>query len=983
MNQDSTLIKRIAKESGTSPKQVGATLDLLEKQTSISFIARYRKEVTGNLEEAKIRLVEESHGRYRAFLKRREQLLGLIEEQGKLTEDLRKQLLECFDESRLEDLYSQFRTKESKKVLAAREKGLESLAKQLWEQAPGKFTVDALAEKYLSEEKGIATKDEAIEGAIIIVAGWISNDAAIRDTLRKLMASEGFLVSKVVEGKAGKKTKYESVYDFRQEISRVPFHRITTIRRGVREGILTIQIELDEQKALKVIREKVIHQSDSPCASYLERTIQDAYVYSLKPLLESDVRSKLKERCDNEALKLFQANLTNLLLAPPVGSFPIIGIDPAASSACRIAVIDAKGAYLEHATFGPGLPRKNRDRAEAILYRLIQRHGTHAIAIGNGVGSREIERFVKGFLSKYHSGHVFDLSLVRGKVVRSKDQQKKSKELDGLTEAEGSKSPKVNSSLTTEKVKEVSSPGKESLPVKLAEDVDGDSEQSQQKKEVDIAPEGRMDSLTSEDLPSPKTSLVADDATKHRIEDSQEDSEKVLVDPVDNTSSMLTEPAPTVNPIEQAIPNAEVSQRSSIFSAIVHKGGTGVFATSEAARKEFPGLDLGIRAAISIARRMQDPLAELAKIHPKAILAGPELQEVNQRRLTRRLNGTLESCINHVGVNLNTVSEAILAHVAGVDANLAKNIVQYRQQHGSFLSRTQLMNVPGFTESIFEQAAGFLRIPEGGQPLDGTLIHPECYELVERMAKSVQVTVPELLENPKKGKDLDLETLSDDRFGVPTLQDIQQELSRGGQDRRKAFVPPSFREDVKELSDLNQGMLVEGTVSNVTNFGAFVDIGLKQEGLIHISELTSRFLQHANQAVHVGQVVKAKVIGVDATANRISLSIRALQVPENTRKRKPKKVIKLATRVPIAKPKNDSTRELSGHGDKRSRSKSDGKPLGRKRPQRKKRENTEASNLAFHLNRSNKAEVEVLPDTSNLSFSEKIRLLQEKFSGIR
>ena len=427
----------------------------------------------------------------------------------------------------------------------------------------------------------------------------------------------------------------------------------------------------------------------------------------------------------------------------------------------------------------------------------------------------------------------------------------------------------------------------------------------------------------------------------------------------------------------------EPSQRQTIFSAMVHKGGTAAYAGSEAARKEFPKLDLGVRGAISIARRMQDPLAELAKIQPKAIVAGPEPFEVDQKRLRRTLSGTVDSCINQVGVDVNTAPAEVLAHVAGLNPSLARNIVEYRRQHGRFSSRSQLMEVPGLTGTSYEQAAGFLRVPESEQPLDRTAIHPECYGLVEEMAGSLQATVAELMENPEKLKALDLEKLSDDRFGLPTLQDIRRELSRRGRDRRKAFVPPSFRTDVKELSDLQKGMLVEGTVSNVTSFGAFVDIGVQQEGLVHISELSSRFVQDANQAVHVGQVVKVKVIGVDAATNRISLSIKALRIQENSRKRKKKKPSKTTQRVLSPKPKAASTRESGNHQEKQRSGKPERKPVGRKGRHGKKRQATAVKTAAIQRNRPKPREAEVLPDTSNLSFSEKIRLLQEKFGGIR
>ncbi|MDE2964088.1 MAG: helix-hairpin-helix domain-containing protein, partial [Acidobacteriota bacterium] len=773
MDLDPTLLQKIAKESGASPKQVGSTLGLLEKRSAIPFIARYRKEVTGNLDESRIRRIAEGHGRHRALLKRRRVILARIEDQGKLTEELKDRILACSDKSRLEDLYSPFKRKESKEASAAGEKGLEPLAKKIWEQETGEFSVDAAAQEFLSEEKAVATAEEAIEGALAIVAGWVADDAAIRGGLRKLMASDGMLVSKVVEGREGEKSRYEGFYDFREEISRIPFHRMTVLRRGAREGILTLEIELDDQKALQSIKDKRIRQTDSPCIPHLERAIRNAWIHSLKPLLQAEVESNLKEKSDNEALKLFQANLANLLLAPPVGSVPVIGIDPGARPACRIAVIDGNGGYREHATFAPGLPRRNSDRAEAILYRLIQRHGAHAIAIGNGVGSRETERFVKSFLTKYHSGHSFDLTLVRGKAARSESPSRKKEKVNGQTASEPSAPGEDSRPPITEAVEKPDPPREDSLSASDGKNPGAVSAPVPQKGKAAVdAGSVPADSLSEEDSAATASPLARE--TVRDDESSHQTGETVSSKPADTGT-----PLPPKAAAAQAHPasqDAEPSPRQPIFSAIVHKGGTAAYASSEAARKEFPKLDLGVRGAISIARRMQDPLAELAKIRPKAIVAGSGPHEVDPNRLNRKLNGTVESCINQVGVDVNTAPVEMLAHIAGLNYSLAQSIVEYRRQHGHFSSRSQLMEVPGLTDTIFEQAAGFLRVPESRQPMDRTAIHPECYGLVEEMAESVQASVAELMESPEKLKALDLEKLSNDRFGLPTLQDIRREL---------------------------------------------------------------------------------------------------------------------------------------------------------------------------------------------------------------
>ena len=1041
MDLDPTHLQKLAKESGASPRQVASTLDLLEKRSAIPFIARYRKEVTGNLDEPRIRRIAEGHGRYRALLKRRRVILARIEEQGKLTQELKEQVLGCDDRIGLEDLYAPFKRKESKEASAAGEKGLEPLARKLWEQETGEFSVEAAADEFLSEEKPVATREEALEGALAIVARWVADDAAIRGALRALMASDGMLVSKVVEGREKEKSKYESFYEFRQEISRIPFRRLTALRHGAREGFLTLEIELDEPKALQLIRDKLVRHNDSPCVPHLEKAIRNAWLHSLKPLLQAEVRSHWKEKSDDEALKLFQANLANLLLAPPVGSVPVMGIDPGARPACRIAVIDENGGYREHATLAPGLPRKNSDRAEAILYRLIQRHGTHAIAIGNGAGARETERFVKNFLTRYHSGHSFDLSLVRGKPARSESPSKKEEKVNGRAASEPSAPGEDSRPAETEAVEKANPPREDSLsasgekdpgaapdPVTQAGEADIDSgsvpadsmseddsaptvspaddsvasapaESSRQHDEADstkpvddetplateAAPAENDTQQPSQDAdaPVPTSSPSADGVPSAPAESSRHNGETASTKSIDDETSPPTEAAPAENDTRQASGDAEPPHRQPIFSAVVHRGGTAAYANSEAARKEFPRLDLGVRGAISIARRMQDPLAELAKIRPKAILAGPDPHEVDPQRLQRKLNGTVESCINRVGVDVNRAPVEMLAHVAGLNTRLARSIVDYRRKHGPFSSRSQLMEVPGFTDASFEQAAGFLRVLESQQPLDRTAVHPECYSLVEEMAGSVQATVAELMESPEKLKALDLEKFSNDRFGLPTLQDIRRELGRRGPDLRKVFVPPSFRSDVKEVSDLQKGMLVEGTVSNVTSFGAFVDIGVPQQGLVHISELSSRFVQDANQAVHVGQVVKAKVIGVDTAANRISLSIKALRVRENSRKRKKKKPLKTGSRPSAPKPRQASTDGKGNHQEKRRSGGPERKPGGRKGRQGKKRQSSAVRTAAIQRHRNQTPEPEVLPDTSNLSFSEKVRLLQEKFGGLR
>ena len=990
MDLEPTLLNKIAKESGTSPRQAAATVDLLEEQATVPFIARYRKEITGNLDESKIRRIAECYRDYNVLLERRRSMMAKIKGQGKLTEELKSKLLTCYDKSRLEDLYLPFKPKRSADAAAAKEQGLEALAKHLWEQVPGESILADTAESYISVDKKVETREAAIQGALTIVAEWMVQDAGIRDALRQLMLSEGIVVSKVVEGKEGENTKYEGYYDFREDLSRIPFHRITALRRGVKERILTFNIEIDDDKALQLIRERVIREADSQYAPHLEQAIKDSYFNSLKPILQAEIRSYLKERTDTECLKLFQTNLANLLLAPPVGPIPVMGIDPGPRSACKIAVIDEKGGYREHATVYPTLPRNHSDRAEAILYRLIQRHKTRAIAIGNGVGSRETDRFVKSFLAKYHSGHPFDLSLVRGKKAKVSSPSKEA----GKTNGQAVENQPTGDDSTIARDKEspvVTLAPEQDLPKETSPSEAGEEkntaglEQVQQKPGPNLHPEN-LEALPLAQADPTSTGAVASAENKPSSTQLHAENEiAAAAVPIETSPPAAAEPAPTEMTSGEGPPGTEQPERQPVFTAIVHKGGTAAYANSEAARKEFPKLDLGVRGAVSIARRLQDPLVELAKIQPKSIGVGQYQQDVEQRRLKQKLEGTLESCINRVGVDVNTATIELLGHVAGLNSPLAENLVAFREQHGPFSSRSQLRQVPGFTDKTFEQAAGFLRVSGGDQPLDRTAIHPERYRLVEEMAQSVKVTVDELFENPAKLAELDLEKLVNDRVSLPTLQGIKRELTHPGRDPRKAFVPPSFRDDVKELSDLQKGMLVEGTVSNVTRFGAFVDIGVQQDGLIHISELSSHFVQDPTQAVHVGQVVKAKVIGVDTDSKRISLSIKALQAKSNSGRRKKNKPEKTPQRPPSPERETAPLKASSNVREKLGTNKSGQKPLPKKRHRRqgKKHRATGVETAVLRRSRSTTPEVEDLPDTSNLSFSEKIRLLQEKFGGLR
>jgi len=719
--ENQIILKKIAEEVGVTTRQTAETLRLLEEGGTIPFIARYRKEATGNLDEVQIRDINEKRVYYGELLERKGVILKSIEEQGKLSPELRMKIEGCYEKTDLEDLYLPYKPKRKTRATVAIEKGLEPLARFIYEQAPGNGAIEARAAEFISAEKGVASADEALEGALHIIAEWVAENAGFRKGLREMMLRDGLVVSRALKGKEGEKTKFEMYYDFREPVPVIPSHRMLAIRRGEDEKVLAFSIEIDEGKAFSYLNGQVTRDTRSLFAPYLEKGIKDSYSRLLNPSIQTEVRLALKKRAEVEAIDVFDENLKNLLLAPPAGPITIIGIDPGMRTGCKVAVISETGKPLEHTTIYPTEPRNDVAGATKTLMMLIQKYKIFGIAIGNGTGSRETEGFVRDMLR----------------------EQK----------------------------------------------VEG------------------------------------------------------------------------------------------IFCAVVNEAGASVYSASDIAREEFPDLDLTVRGAISIARRLQDPLAELVKIDPKSIGVGQYQHDVDQKRLKQGLDATVESCVNRVGVDLNTASFALLRYVAGINESVARKVVKYREEEGAFRSRQSLLNISGFGEKTFQQAAGFLRIKKGDNPLDGTAVHPESYPVVEKMASSLGLKVAELIENAKVIQSLDIKRFVDEKAGVYTLSDIREELLKPGRDPREKFATATFREDVKEITDLQEGMVLEGTVTNVTNFGAFVDIGVHQDGLVHISELSNKFIKDPKEAVRVGEVVKVKVLSVDVPMKRISLSRKALLPP--------------------------------------------------------------------------------------------------------
>jgi len=711
------ILIHIAKLLNVPLKGMSAVIALLDEGATVPFIARYRKEVTGNLDEVQIRDIQEKLEYFRELEERRETVLASIAGQGKLTPELQAKIQAALEKAELEDLYLPYKPKRRTKASIAREKGLESLAQFLWDQA-AIARLDDFAATFVNEPLGVASAADALEGARHIVAEWISENAAFRKAVRGMMLSEGRVTSRAIEGVPDPEGKFQMYASYSEPASKIPSHRMLAIRRGAKEGILTFEIELEKAQPLNWLRTQIV-RAPGEWVPHLEEAIEDSYERLLNPSIQTEVRLDLKDRSDEEAIKVFRENFENLLLSPPAGRMTVLALDPGIRTGCKIAVVDDTGKFLENAVIYPFEPKRDVAGSLKTLASLVARHNVQAIAIGNGTASRESVALVRDFL--------------------------------------------------------------------------------------------RQANLTS------------------------------------------------------------------IFSVTVSESGASVYSASEIARQEFPDLDLTIRGAISIARRLQDPLAELVKIDPKSIGVGQYQHDVDQRRLKQSLEATVESCVNRVGVDLNTASWALLRYVAGITERTAVKIVEYRNQHGRFGSRVSLMAVPGFGPKTFEQAAGFLRIRGGENPLDVTAVHPESYAVVEKIARSLDTTVAGLIANPALIEKVKLEGFATETVGMYTLGDIREELRKPGRDPREKFVAPEWRDDVKEIADLKPGMTLEGVVTNVTRFGAFVDVGVHQDGLVHVSELANRFVKDASEVVKVGQIVKVQVLNVDGKAKRIGLSMKALE----------------------------------------------------------------------------------------------------------
>jgi len=726
-----SIAQRIADELNVRVNQVEAAVGLLDEGATVPFIARYRKEVTGGLDDTQLRNLEERLIYLRELEERREAVIKSIEEQDKMTPELKKDILAADTKTRLEDLYLPYKPKRRTKAQIAREAGLEPLAHALL--ADPTLDPEAEAANYLNKDEGVEDAAAALEGAKQILMEEFSEDAELVGKLRDYLWEHGVLASKVVDGKEQEGAKFADYFDFSETIKTIPSHRALALFRGRKEGVLNLELSLPEDAELKpgesgvaermIAVQKEISDEGRPADRWLKEVVRWAWRVKIFTHLDTDLKSRLREAAEEEAIKVFAKNLNDLLLAAPAGPRATLGLDPGLRTGVKVAVVDATGKLVDHATIYPHAPKNQWDQSIHVLAELAKKHNVDLVSIGNGTASRETDKLA-GDLMKKH--------------------------------------PELK-----------------------------------------------------------------------------------------------------------------------ITKIMVSEAGASVYSASEFAANEFPDLDVSIRGAVSIARRLQDPLAELVKIDPKSIGVGQYQHDVSQTKLARQLDAVVEDCVNAVGVDINTASAPLLTRVAGLSAALAANVVAYRDEHGAFKNRKEILKVSRLGEKAFEQCAGFLRIMNGDNPLDASAVHPEAYPVVERILEKSGREMGSLIGDSKFLNTLAANDFTDEKFGEPTVKDIIKELDKPGRDPRPEFKTAEFKEGVEELKDLEQGMILEGVVTNVTNFGAFVDIGVHQDGLVHISALADKFVKDPREVVKAGDVVKVKVMEVDIPRKRIGLSMRMSDDPRN------------------------------------------------------------------------------------------------------
>jgi protein Tex len=715
----------LATELNLKPYQVQNALELLAEGATIPFIARYRKERTDEMNEVQLRDLADRYSYLTELEERKSAILNAIAEQGKLTDELKVKIESCLQKTELEDLYLPYRPKRRTRATIAREKGLEPLAefiKSLNVKNAVAANLDAEAAKYISEEKGVKTADEALKGAADILAEETAEKAELRAYLREYLLDEGVFVSRIKEEHPEGTTKFEMYRDYKNRVKNIAPHNMLALCRGEAEGVLNFEISFDEDMVLSYLETKEIKSKAREIRNFYQAMLKDAFNRLMKTSLMSEVISEKKLYADIESIKTFETNLRELLLSAPAGMKPTLAVDPGFRTGCKVAVLDQTGKFLEYQAVFPHQAAEQRLKAAQTLKNLIEKYKIELIAIGNGTASRETDEFISEVLQ--------------------------------ITERK---------------------------PIKV----------------------------------------------------------------------------------------------------MVNESGASIYSASKVAGEEFPDLDVTVRGAISIGRRLQDPLAELVKIDPQSIGVGQYQHDVDRKLLKKKLDETVESCVNYVGVDLNTASKELLTFVSGITSSVANNIVKYRNENGAFKNRRQLMKVPKLGPKAFEQAAGFLRIRGGENPLDNTAVHPESYLVVQAIASDLSVSLNQVTQIAEKLNKANLKKYVTDKVGEPTLRDILSELEKPGRDPRAEFKYATFKEGIKEITDLKVGMELEGIITNVANFGAFVDIGVHQDGLVHISQLADRFVDDPNKIVKVGQVVKVRVLEVNEKLKRISLSMRSPEKANN------------------------------------------------------------------------------------------------------
>ncbi|WP_425446291.1 Tex family protein [Dethiothermospora halolimnae] len=708
------IVSILTKEFSLKKFQVDNTIKLIDEGNTIPFIARYRKEQTGELSDIVLRDLNDRLTYLRNLENRQEEVIRLIDEQEKLTEKLEKQILQAKTLQRVEDLYRPYKKKRRTRATKAKEKGLEPLADIIINEEVLEGNIEDIAKPFIDEEKEVNTIEDAYQGAMDIIAEIVSDNPEFRKTIRNLTYNKGIIISKLVN--EDEKKIYEMYHDYKEPVKGIANHRVLAINRGEKEKILRVKIESPEEEILDLLKSKVISNDEAITTKYLNDAVVDGYKRLISPSIEREIRSSLTEEAEEDAIKVFGKNLKPLLMQPPIKEKVVMGFDPAYRTGCKIAVVDGTGKLLEYTTVFPTDPQNKVKEAKKELTELINKYGVDIIAIGNGTASRESETIVSDMI-----------------------------------------------------------------------------------KEID----------------------------------------------------------------------------RKVYYVIVSEAGASVYSASKVAQEEYPDINVSIRGAISIARRLQDPLAELVKIDPKHVGVGQYQHDLNQKKLDETLKNVVEDCVNSVGVDLNTASVSLLQYVSGISKSVAKNIVKYREENGVFKNRKELKKVKRLGEQTFIQCAGFLRISGGDNPLDNTSVHPESYSATMKLIDKIGITMDEIRRGKISSIDDSLMDLSQELdIGLPTLKDIIKELKKPGRDPRDEMPKPVFRTDVLKMEDLKPDMILTGTVRNVINFGAFVDIGVKQDGLVHISHLSDKYVKHPLEVVSVGDIVNVKILDVDLDRGRISLSIK-------------------------------------------------------------------------------------------------------------